>query len=58
MFTTDIPSVPDNNGQTPIKRAALSGHIDIMKLLMSTTDNPNTLAINGHTPIHLAASGE
>ena len=43
-------------GETPIHRAALNGHLEILKLLVSYTDDPNVSDSQGWTPIHWSAN--
>ena len=52
---TDNPNAPDNDGDTPISRAAWNGHKEIVKILATLTDNPNAPNKNGYTPIYEAA---
>ena len=52
MNSTDNPHVPDNDGWTPIHYAARNGHLEIIKLLMTSIDaNPNAQDIWGRTPL-------
>ena len=43
-------------GETPIHRAALNGHLEILKLLVSYTDDPNVPDSQGWAPIHWSAN--
>ena len=42
-------------GWTPIHRAAMNGHTEVVKILAPLTDNPNAPNDYGWTPIHGAA---
>ena len=44
-----------NNGQTPLHRAARSGHLDICKILLENIMDKNPITNNGWTPLHYAA---
>ena len=51
---TDNPNAADEDGETPIYRAACKGHTEIVKILVPLTDNPNAPNKDGDTPIHEA----
>ena len=48
-------SVTDNNGETPLHRAAAGGHMDIVKLLVASGADVNAKTNRGGTPLHSAA---
>ena len=49
------PNVKDNDGRTPLHRAAKRGHVDIVKLLLEHGANPNIQENKyGYTPLHVA----
>ena len=52
---TDNPNVAENDGRTPIYRAAQYGHTEIFKILIPLTDNPNAPDKYGKTPLFWAA---
>ena len=53
---TDNPNAPNENGTTPIFKAALKGHTEIVKILAPMTDNPNAPNDDGQTPMDVAKS--
>ena len=53
---TENPNAPNENGVTPIHRAAYHGYSEIVKILVPLTDNPNAPDVNGRTPIYCAAN--
>ena len=55
---TENPNAPNENGVTPIHRAAYHGYTEIIKILAPLTDNPNTPNIFGKTPIGSAKNAE
>ena len=52
---TDNPNAPHDFRGTPIYRAAVNGHTEIVKILAPLTDDPNAPNKDGDTPIHMAA---
>jgi ankyrin repeat protein len=53
-----------NEGTTPLHKAAAGGHVDVVRRLVEAGSNPrvSSIPIHGHgfsglTPLHLAASG-
>ena len=56
MASPGNPNVPDNDVATPIHMAAMQGHLEVVKILMTSIKNPNSQASDGTTPIQLAAS--
>ena len=42
-------------GYTPVHLAAINGHFNVLKLLLSKGGKPNVAANDGMTPLHLAA---
>ena len=53
---TKNPNSGNFYGETPIHWAALNGHLEILKLLVSYTDDPNVPDSQGWTPIHWSAN--
>ena len=53
---TDNANVPDANGMTPIHLAAKNGHIEVLKMLMTSTYKPNKPDKNGDTPLQFATA--
>ena len=45
----------DNTGWTPIHIAAMNGHLEVVRLLITSTYNPPIQDSIGWTPIHIAA---
>ena len=54
MAYLENPNAPNNEGLTPIHIAAF-GHIEIVRLLMTSTNNPNAPNNFGWTPEHFAS---
>ena len=55
MDSTETPNIPDNNGRTPIHWASENGHLEIIKLLMTSSDDlTNARDNNGWTPLDVA----
>ena len=54
----DNPNAPDNYGNTPIHRAAMNGHTEIVKILAPLTDNPNAPNKYGRTPKQMTSNSE
>ena len=52
---TDNPNAQNDFGDTPIHRAAVNGHTEIVKIMAPLTDNPNAPNNVGDTPIFRAA---
>ena len=48
---TDNPNAPDEVGDTPLHRAAINGHTEIVKILAPLTDTLNDPDKYGRTPI-------
>ena len=48
------PPMYDQHGRTPIHFAALNGHSEVVKIIISYTQIPNVADLYGMTPIHLA----
>ena len=48
------PNAPNQDGYTPIHRAAWKGHTEIVQILAPLTDNPNAPNKAGETPIDYA----
>ena len=55
---TDNPNTPNEDGYTPILKAACKGHMEIAKILAPLTDNPNTPDKDGLTPSSVAKNAE
>ena len=55
---TDNPNAPERYGNTPIHRAACSGHSEIVKILAPLTANPNTPNKIGQTPSSVTKNAE
>jgi ankyrin repeat protein len=55
LLTAGSLSWVDFTGQTPFLRAALSGDVEAMKLLLSKGADPNLSTTNGTTPLMAAA---
>ena len=55
MSATDNPNAANIDGITPIFRAAINGHLEIVQVLIPSTINPNAAIYNGWSPIHVAA---
>ena len=55
MNLTENPNAPRNDGYTPIHYAAMGGHLEIVRLLMTSTTNANAPDNDRSTPIHWAA---
>lgn len=49
------PNVKDSHGWTPLHRAVLWEHIQIVKLLLRSNADPNAADEDGFTPLHIAA---
>ena len=55
MTSTTNPNTPDNDGWTPIHYAAVQGHLEMIRLLMTSTDaNLNAQTNSGYTPSDIA----
>ena len=55
MTSTGNPNAPGNYGWTSIHISAWKGHLDIIRLLMTSTDaNLNFRTIYGQTPADIA----
>ena len=52
------PIASDENGRTPIHLAAIRGHLEAVKILISLTDNLNAPDEYGMTPSSLAKNDE
>jgi ankyrin repeat protein len=50
------PGALDDYGNTPLHRAAMHGHVEVMKLLLQGhSAEVNLQNVDGYTPLHLAA---
>ena len=55
MTSTTNPNTPDNDGWTPIHYAAVQGHLEMIRLLMTSTDaNLNAQTNFGDSPTDIA----
>ena len=54
-LTSNNPNDPDENGITPIYKAAELGCNEVIKYLAPLTDNPNAPTYDGSTPIQIAS---
>jgi hypothetical protein len=52
----DLVSSKDNDGRTPLHRAAANGHKDVAELLLANKAELNAKDNNGFTPLHRAAA--
>jgi len=48
----------DWNGETPLHKAAINGHVELVKLLLEEGSNPNALSYEGIYPIDWTKSEE
>ena len=55
MLSSNNPNDPDENGYTPIYKAAELGCNEVIKYLAPLTDNPNAPTNDGSTPIQIAS---
>jgi len=58
LFENGIIIKPNNIGNTPLHAAALHGHIEVVKLLISKGADPNKVQMGGNTPFSLAVRYE
>jgi ankyrin repeat protein len=52
----DVNSLDSNNQSTPLHVAAIHGHVEAIRFLVSVGANPELADSNGNTPLHYSAS--
>ena len=58
LFSKHNKDIKFKNKYTPLHTAAVGGHVDMMRLLLSqNSDNLHALADNNYTPLHSATMG-